>query len=157
MPNYKGHLAGGAAAFAITLKITTSLWNTPTITQIPLCLGICMLGSIFPDIDVKSKMQRLFYIAATFFLMGTIFYQLWALFFVATGLILLISGLQHRTLTHNIFFLISLPALIILYISFKNKDLFGPSLLLYSYFVSGTLSHVILDRLVTAFNKLVRK
>ncbi len=157
MPNYKGHLAGGAVAFALTIKITTSLWGAPTATQIPLCLGICLLGSIFPDIDVKSKMQRLFYIAAAFFLMGTIFYQQWALFFVGTGIILLVSGLQHRTLTHNIFFLVSLPALLILYISFKNKALFSPSLLLYSYFVAGTLSHVTLDRFITAYHKLFKR
>ncbi|MFH0898390.1 MAG: metal-dependent hydrolase [bacterium] len=157
MPTYKGHLIGGIVACAGMFKITTSLWNMPTLSQLPLCLAVCLLGAIFPDIDIESKMQRIFYIVATFFLIGTIFYQQWTLFFIATGLTLLVTQLQHRTLTHNIWFLISIPALLVLYISFKNNAFFSPSLLWYSYFIAGAISHVILDRGVTILKKILGK
>ena len=153
MPNYKSHLVGGALAFTGTLKLTYSLWNQPTVIQIPVCLAICLLGSLFPDIDVTSKMQRLFYLAAAITLPVTLLYQQWTLFFVITGVAFFITYLRHRTLTHNMWFIISMPALLLLYLSHQNKAIFNQAFLWYLYFVAGALSHVILDKTVTTFKR----
>ena len=153
MPEYKAHIIGGAVSFLAMLKLTHALWDKPTPAQIPLCLAICLLGSV-PDIDaLKSKIHRIFYILIALLLLGALFFQYWILFFILSALALLVSQLQHRTLTHNIGFLVSIPGCILLYISFRNQALFYPALILYLYFVAGALSHILLDAFVTKINK----
>ncbi|MFH1832482.1 MAG: metal-dependent hydrolase [bacterium] len=154
MPTYKTHLVGGVASFFVMLKITQYIWDKPTPAQIPICLAICLLGSVFPDIDaLKSKIQRIFYILVAALLLGALFFENWTLFFLISALALLVTQLKHRTLTHNISFLVSMPGFILLYISFGNQALFYPALIIYLYFIAGAISHVLLDTFVTKINK----
>lgn len=58
MPGYRGHLAGGAIAFALLCILTRPPFSC--IGQAELLLLTC-LGALFPDIDTKSRGQRYFY------------------------------------------------------------------------------------------------
>jgi hypothetical protein len=57
MPGYRGHLVGGTVAFALVCVITNPPFSA--IGRSELLLLTC-LGSLFPDIDTKSRGQRYF-------------------------------------------------------------------------------------------------
>src|SRR3989304_1078376 len=59
MPRYKSHLVGGVAAFGI-VAWTFGHYRASMLTLAEL-LGCALLGSLFPDIDTKSKGQKIFY------------------------------------------------------------------------------------------------
>ena len=59
MPQYKSHLIGGLIFYGIILFIF-SLGKVAWTTQI-YWLSATLAGSLFPDIDIKSKGQHLFF------------------------------------------------------------------------------------------------
>jgi membrane-bound metal-dependent hydrolase YbcI (DUF457 family) len=59
MANYKGHVGGGVIAYALLLYIVyTASTSWPMAAE---WLFFCLCGSLFPDIDIKSKARDLFY------------------------------------------------------------------------------------------------
>ena len=158
MPNYKTHLVGGLVTFLCIVPATTStsLLTSPSPEELFVYLCVCLLGSIFPDIDVKSKMQRLFYGAATLAIVLTLLSQAWTLFFIISFCAVIVAMLRHRTITHQIWFLIAIPGIIALYLSHLKSIDFNLIASIYLFFVGGALSHVILDKTLTAFKKLFK-
>jgi hypothetical protein len=65
MANYKGHLIGGAVAYSIFLFVGR-LHNMSFYTVLEWLL-FSLAGALFPDIDTKSKGQKLFYWFLLFF------------------------------------------------------------------------------------------
>lgn len=64
MPNYKKHLVGGSIVYAALIYTTSELNLIPTDINIQLqTLAACLIGSLFPDIDTKSKIQKYIYSA----------------------------------------------------------------------------------------------
>ncbi len=157
MPNYKGHLVGGTIAFLGTLHATTALFNRPTVYELPLCFTVCLVASIFPDIDITSKMQRIFYISAALGIIAALLMHNLTLFFSIAATAILISQLQHRTITHNVWFIITIPGFIVLYTSFYKPVYFTTSLVYYLYFVAGALSHILLDKTLTKIKKIFKR
>ncbi len=155
MPNYKGHLIAGAVTFAATLY-TLNHFGTPmpSTETMALFLLVTLVGSIFPDIDTKSKMQKYFYVSSAFIFPALLFTRTLNYVFLIAGLCIAIPCLRHRTITHNPFFILGLPGLMALY-----AVLFYPStqqlvLFCYIFFVCGALSHIFLDRLFTRIKKI---
>lgn len=151
MPGYRGHLAGGAIAYGVMVYLLQSL-HPSTITLIE-WFGFALLGSLFPDVDTKSKGQRLFY-----FLFGITCIGL-----AMAGKFKIISGLtiigilpllvHHRGLFHRIWFVIGLP-LVIVWLG----SLWAPTLtrsMLYDalFFIVGAISHLWLD---LGFRRMLR-
>ena len=60
MPNYKGHIVGGTVTYLVVLQVIKHA--QPNIHVVLQGLVFCLLGSLFPDIDVKSKGQKIFYL-----------------------------------------------------------------------------------------------
>ncbi len=147
MPNYKGHLTGGLVAFLIIfyilskLSIKLVLYNG----EIALLLLLCLAGAIFPDIDTKSKGQKVFYFFLLLITVWAITYKNWLVLSVISlaGLIPILSN--HRNLTHRTSFIILVPLIIPFLTSYYNSILTKHTLLGYCFFVTGGLSHLILD------------
>ncbi len=158
MPNYKAHLVGGAVSFGLVLWTTSMIpaLSVP-LDYLPWALGLTLLGSLFPDIDVPSKIQRLFFLVAA----GGIFYTLLSynmrhFSFLAVA-ILFVAFLTHRTITHKPFFLIALALIPTLWLCYFYSAYAFLAFGLYLYFIVGCLSHVLLDRLQTRTKQLLGK
>ena len=60
MPGYKGHIVGAALAFAGTLLVVSKTYPPTPLTALQWFL-LTILGALFPDVDIKSKGQGIFY------------------------------------------------------------------------------------------------
>ena len=147
MPGYKAHLTGGLAAFGITYAAVTVTKTVVVLSIIPV-IGwlLCTLaGSLFPDIDIKSKGQKYFYwlvlVSLIYFTYHKQFMPL-ALLAIAATIPMLV---KHRGIFHNIWFLIgglgALSYTLMLYMPKYEQTILIHTL----FFLAGALSHVWLD------------
>ncbi len=144
MPGYRGHLVGGAVAYGIMLVPTIIVKTIAPVVAIEWL--ICALaGSLFPDIDIKSKGQKYFYYAIIILL-------LWLMaraFYVhALGVSLLAMTpmlVKHRGIFHRYWFVIGVPLVIwfgfYIYFAQTAKLIF----LHVVFFIVGAISHILLD------------
>jgi membrane-bound metal-dependent hydrolase YbcI (DUF457 family) len=148
MPGYRTHLVGGAAVATLIMIILCCAgivalmhdWH-----QMTGWLLAALAGSLFPDIDIKSKGQNYFY--WTLFMLFAYWYVQGNVQLCATGALIAIVPLltKHRGILHNIWFLISLAIA-----SMICVQAYGPIYAMYSrplisFFLLGALSHVWLD------------
>lgn len=148
MPNYRGHLVGGAITYGIVTValVTTHPTFHPRLDDLVLWLIMCLLGSLFPDIDIRSKGKHIFHhfllLISIVALITKNWYALW--FIAVMALFPLLTS--HRGAMHSIWFIFVAPFLIItgLTIFYGNK-IITPAFGCYIFFVAGALSHLILD------------
>lgn len=144
MPGYKGHIAGGLVAYGIGAYIvyTTAQPSAVTLVEWAVCT---LAGSLFPDIDTKSKGQKLFY-SALAIIMIILFARGCYDVLAVVGMLALVPILtRHRGLFHKPWFIIS----------FALGVAYGCSVCIPSYaqwlwydaifFIIGALSHIWLD------------
>ena len=154
MPKYKAHLFGGFITFIIIasalsfLKISP-LFNQsnqkPNVTLFLLYFSACLIGSLFPDIDTKSKIQKWTYLPLFVIIIITILKKNWLLtsFLSVIGFIPILAN--HRRLTHRVWFIIFIPLSIPIVMFHFNETVLIDSIFTYIFFVSGALSHLLLD------------
>ena len=146
MPKYKTHLIGGLATFLLISVISykTQKFNF-TLEQSLLFLPLCLLGSLFPDIDTKSKIQKWLYYLIFFMILTTVLTKKWLAlsFFSLIAFIPLLTN--HRNLTHKLWFVFLIPLSIPILAFQYNKTLFISALASYVFFASGAFSHLLLD------------
>ena len=151
MPGYKGHLAGAAVTYAIGLYFLMG-FEPSGITMAEWFMCTCA-GALFPDVDIKSKGQKLLYrilLILFGFLLLTERYQL--LSFVSI-LAIVPMIVRHRGLFHNIWFVVFFPVTVASIIGFLFP---GYQTLLYYdilFFVAGAISHLWLD---LGFKRMLR-
>jgi hypothetical protein len=144
MPNYKGHLLGGCITGIIALGIMKQ--EQTTITTALELLGCCLLGSLFPDIDIKSKGQKIFYrlIGA---ILCFLLLQKKLIMGAFVGLVSTIPLLvRHRGIFHNPFFIIAGAGAFIIIVNQTNSPYAVGLSWDIVFFTLGALSHVALDR-----------
>ena len=153
MPGYKTHLAGGLITYLLVYKITTMLHvvRSPDLKHHLFFVGLTLLGSIFPDIDVSSKMQQLFWMASLVALPSALFLNKFHLFIGIGVICLSLLFIHHRTLTHRFWFITLLPLAGALFFATQypsHKRLFLSACI---FFATGAASHLILDRGIKRF------
>ena len=147
MPGYRGHLIGGVVAFVVVhnlIKIFDSQKSSGT-TDVAIGFALCLLGSLFPDIDIKSVGQRIFYSFALILSIFAILTHQNSLLAVLCVITLFPLVVSHRGVIHRLWFVVLVPLSVPLIVSYGNASLFVPSFILYLYFLSGAISHLILD------------
>ena len=156
MPNYKGHLVGGCAAFVIVYIMAIQVFGQPTYSKEQfLSYGaLCLLGSLFPDIDTKSKGQRIYYMGLALMIIWAILFKQWNILAILSLLSLLPLLVSHRGIFHHAWFVVLAPLVVPLMLAYNNPSFSTPSIMAYTYFVTGALSHLILDR---GFRKTFRQ
>lgn len=143
MPNYRTHLVGGIACGIGTMAVTGALSHASP-TAIVEYLGCAALGALFPDIDIKSKGQKLFYIALTITLLFLLWYRRTA-WFVALSLLGMVPLLlRHRGIMHHPWFVGLCAGIPALYLHANNHAYSSLAINLF-YFAIGAFSHIILD------------
>ncbi len=145
MPGYRVHLLGGAVTFgSLYYFITTPLGFPQSATWTILLLGVTLLGSLIPDLDITSKIQRLFYFCIIGAFLGLLLTHQWVLLLFTAGLAIVIGLLRHRTILHHPVFLALLPMPIIYYMANNNQPL-SSTIFASLFFIAGCWSHLLLD------------
>ncbi len=147
MPNFQGHLVGGAVSFALVFGIL--LYAAIPLPRTPFgpvyWLMFTMLGSLFPDIDIHSKGQRLLYMGLLVGCMWAIMGQHWRMLFMFTSATFFPIAASHRGVTHHLWFIIFVPLALLLTLGSYYPSIKEVGLYPYLFFVTGALSHLILD------------
>ena len=157
MPGYRGHLAGGIVAFAVTC-LAIKFFHPESVNHfkdVALGLAVCLLGALFPDIDIKSVGQRIFYFAVFPLIVLAIATKQFLLLSVLSVIALIPVLVSHRGLIHKWWFVVFAPLIIPVLFLYQNGILFMSSVTVYLYFVSGALSHLLLDYGIWKFFKRV--
>lgn len=154
MPAYDKHLIGGLATFLVaSIIIGTKNVSNATCIQ---WLFFCLFGSLFPDIDTKSHIQKWFYASA--FLTICFLYFSGNSISPAWALLALPLFVRHRGLFHSPKFLLILSvglAILFQLNGYQNNQDYRTLAL---FFLLGTYSHIILDiGLKKFFYKLTKK
>lgn len=156
MPGYKTHLIGGLGAFFVTTMIINSIVILTPKEQL-FYLVCSLIGSIFPDIDIRSKMQRLFFIVVTGALTCTLWMNKTSLFLILSACVLLVNIIRHRTITHQLSFLTIMPLFFALGGIYVYRLPFNLMMRSCFFFITGCLSHIILDQTQTKFKRFFIK
>lgn len=149
MPSYRVHLIGGFLTYVGLLQLMKSA--EPATSTILQGLIFCLLGALFPDIDVKSKGQKVFYSLLFLLLFYLIMNEKYCMFVVMSFLGIIPILVRHRGIFHHIWFLMAIS----FGISLVVKSWCGvyEQIMLSNcwFFFAGTVSHVLLDRIFTKF------
>jgi membrane-bound metal-dependent hydrolase YbcI (DUF457 family) len=143
MPGYKNHLAGGVVAYGLTVYLLRSF--NPTIPTLVEWLVCALAGSLFPDIDTKSKGQKYFYSLLFVVCIALVIFKRFKIIALLACLCMIPLLVNHRGLLHRAWFLIGLPvALAFIGCQWMPTcaDAFACNAL---FFIVGALSHVWLD------------
>ncbi|MCK4499045.1 metal-dependent hydrolase [Candidatus Babeliales bacterium] len=147
MPSYQGHLIGGVFVFSViaTVPYTAKFLGHPDLVTSFSLLAACLLGSLFPDIDIQSKGRNVFYYVLVGLGAIALSQQLFGLtiFFTLLGIVPVF--IQHRGLTHNPLFVIGIPFIAAKIITPIIPKIASLQMHYYIFFVAGALSHIILD------------
>ncbi len=144
MSMYRGHLLGGFAAY-LAVIVLYGIWQDTFAHNFHGLLAT-LAGSLFPDIDIRSKGQRLFlkllFIAVVFCLFLQASFPLMMLLIFSVLPIIF----PHRGLFHDTIFVFTLSAFVagsLIYIMPENSYTI---LTLFFFFYVGVISHLVLDK-----------
>jgi hypothetical protein len=144
MPGYRGHLLGGAFTY-LTLIYTFS----KQIPQTPIhTLGLCLVtlfGALYPDIDIKSKGQKVFYILIAGTLGALVAQQKWAPMVIIACMSFIPLYAPHRGVTHHPYFIIITPFFMAHLLRMIHPVFISASYHYHLFFIAGAISHLILD------------
>lgn len=151
MANYRGHMRGGFVAFAFILFFAIPHYYPSVLTMLEWFL-FTIAGSLFPDVDIKSKGQKYFYqIMLVLFIVLALnhHYRQLAVVSVLSLLPLLV---KHRGIFHRLWFVIAVPLAIWYCTSLQFPQLREALLMNSLFFVAGAISHLWLDRGIRMFS-----
>jgi len=144
MPNYKGHLTGGIFAYLLVIYFVLSHQSISLITGGEWLL-FTLAGALFPDVDVKSKGQKLFYwIALVLGLILLLSEHIQAL--IILGFICVVPLLvNHRGIFHRLWFVLLVPSLTAFFLCSYMPGCSKIIIFDTIFFVVGAVSHLWLD------------
>lgn len=147
MASGKGHILGGLVFAWIFLAVLSNFFFVPTATELVMFIGIAVMFSLWPDVDIKSIGQKVFY--TIFFITDAILvfyfqdYKAAAYF----GLLIILPVLaKHRGWTHSKITAVILPAPLILIPMYTHGGSLASGLPFYFAAVAGYFSHLFFDK-----------
>ncbi len=144
MPSYKGHLSGGCITFALMLLLVVPQYPPSIFTMVEWLL-FTLAGSLFPDIDIKSKGQHYFYwIMLILFIILAMNHQYkhLAIISILSVIPLLV---KHRGVFHRLWFIVAIPLIVWYVLTIQFPGLYTALLLDTLFFIAGAISHLWLD------------
>lgn len=143
MPGYKGHLVGGAVIYAIGLFLLQSLH--PAWTTMAEWLLFAFAGALFPDIDIKSKGQKVFYRILLIVFGVLLIKGRFQIFILISMLAVVPMIVRHRGMFHKLWFVVGFPSLVAIGITAYFPHYCAIVLYDVSFFIAGAISHLWLD------------
>ena len=148
MASGKGHIWGGMVFGVIFVYSITNYFYSPSLLEIVIYIALACMFSVWPDIDIKSVGQKIFY---TIFLATDIFLIIQKEFEIAAyfGLIIILPILaKHRGWTHSIPAMILVPSPLLLYPVITEGSINISGVYFYGAAVTGYFSHLVLDKII---------
>lgn len=144
MPNYKCHLVGSVFFYAVGLYCVLLLMPLTIAARIEMLL-FTLAGALFPDIDTKSKGQKLFY-WVILILAGVLLYagHMQAVIVLAAVAILPLL-VKHRGLFHKLWFVVLFAIGVALICCSYAPHCKRLIMLNTFFFILGVISHLWLD------------
>lgn len=144
MPGYRGHMIGAAVAFAGVVGAV--MWLGFSMEGEALASGLLFtfLGALFPDIDTKSKGQKLLYACVVATLVMMLIYKKYCGAIIVAIVSFLPLFVKHRGLFHKFWFalLVAISAAIACSLQFQmHRAAVHNSI----FFLVGFVSHLVLD------------
>jgi hypothetical protein len=143
MPGYRKHLCGGIIAYFSLLLLCSGL--NPTLSTAIEWLGFCLIGSLFPDIDIGSKGRYVFYRIFLLFLLVFLLRNNTVGLCLIGVLMALPMFVRHRGLFHRWWLVIGLPFAVAWLCSCTFASCKDAFMLDALFFAAGALSHLYLD------------
>ena len=147
MASGKGHIVGGLVFLWLFLTILSNFFFIPSTMEIMIYAAIAVMFSLWPDVDIKSIGQKVFY--TIFFITDAIlvfYFQDYktAAFF---GLLIILPVLSnHRGWTHSRITAVVLPSPLILLPMYLSGGTLLEGLPYYCAAVTGYFSHLFFDK-----------
>ena len=155
MPGYRMHIVGGIAAYGITLSILSlySRYFHPSTPVLAEWLIFAVAGSLFPDIDTRSKGSSWFnklipilgvlcLVSRMYVLLGVLSIM-WILPYLAT----------HRGTFHRVWFVVLAPLGLAYFLGLHFPSYTRIFYYDAAFFITGALSHLWLD---LGFKRMIR-
>ena len=144
MSGYRGHLVGGAITFVGSYLALSLLKVSIPINPLQL-FCFTLFGSLFPDIDTKSKVQIFSYRIAFIAFCVLLYLQYWNAVALAGFVLLIPLVVHHRTLTHKKWFIVAVPTVLYAVVTIYQPRYAIAVLWNGIFFVLGAFSHLVLD------------
>lgn len=151
MPGYRAHLTGGLVVYGLSIYLLRSFCGSGFLAAEWLLFTLA--GSLFPDIDTKSKGQKFLYqILFVILIVLAIQRKFVVMAFLSIAALIPIIA-RHRGLFHRTWFVVGLPAIVALAIAlyapaYKRVVAFDAL-----FFILGALSHLVMDFIWSVFKK----
>ena len=143
MPNYKTHLFAGTVTFACLLLVMRNF--NPNLFTALQWLCCCLIGSLFPDIDTKSKIQKVFYIFLLIIFITLTIKNKTKLFVPLSFIGITPLIVNHRGIFHNLWFIIAIGIAIVFIVSIYSPNQTALAANNVIFFIAGAFSHLWLD------------
>tara|TARA_B100000959_G_C14823949_1_gene559013 strand:+ start:460 stop:912 length:453 start_codon:yes stop_codon:yes gene_type:complete len=147
MASGKGHILGGLVFLWLFLTILANFFFVPSAMEIIIFTAIAVMFSLWPDVDIKSIGQKVYY--TIFFVTDAIlvfYFQDYktAAFF---GLLIILPILaKHRGWTHSRLTAILLPTPLLLVPMYVFEGSIAQGIPYYFAAVTGYFSHLFFDK-----------
>jgi len=147
MASGKGHILGGLVFLWLFLTILANFFFVPSAMEIIIFTAIAVMFSLWPDVDIKSIGQKVFY--TIFFVTDAIlvfYFQDYktAAFF---GLLIILPILaKHRGWTHSRLTAVLLPTPLLLVPMYVFEGSIAQGIPYYFAAVTGYFSHLFFDK-----------
>jgi len=131
--------------------VLVALWyihafiQPPPTSHIVWFLSCALVGSLFPDVDIKSKGQLVFYRMACCGVIVSIYWGHWmALSALSCGMLVPLL-VKHRGITHQVWFVLCAPFVVPCITALYAPQHLTTAFFSYLFFVGGAMSHLMLD------------
>jgi len=146
MPGYKGHLVGGIIAFGLLFfGIMSAFIPVASRFNIGEWLLFALAGSLFPDVDVKSKGQKYFYYIVLVCLVVLAVRQQFEMLACFSFIVITPMLVRHRGIFHSPRFVIAVPLLVWVMVALSLPKIATPLFFDTLFFIAGALLHLWLD------------
>ncbi len=150
MPNYKGHLSGGCMTFALVLVFVVP-YCPPSFFSMIEWLLFTLAGSLFPDIDIKSKGQKYFYWIMLLLFVVLALNRQYKHLAIISVLSVIPHLVKHRGMFHRLWFVIAIPLIAWFVIVQQFPNIYTALLINTIFFIAGAISHLWLDMGIKMF------
>ena len=146
MSSGKGHFVGGLVFLWLFLHIVSNYFFRPTLLQIFIYAVLVVLFALWPDVDIKSIGQKLFY--TIFFAADAvlIYFEQYKMAAFLGLLIILPILANHRGWTHARITAVLLPVPLITVPMVVSNGTLAEGLPYYFAAVAGDFSHLFFDK-----------
>jgi hypothetical protein len=146
MPGYKTHVVVGAGVYGLALYgLQHGMHLQPTVLTACEWGLFAIFGSLFPDVDTKSKGQKLFYLLLAVIFAIMLLRGQMAMVGVLSFMALLPMVVPHRGIFHRWWFITAFAGAMVIWCASATTIACRVLLFDASFFILGAMSHLWLD------------